>query len=128
MRAFSAVAVLVLFSAFIWLQSSTPRHHFAGHQSHLLLAQSVANPPALAPGAQASSGNSRPKQNGNEARQKSAGEAQKPGTNSPGTTPWVGAPPQMPHAFPPAPLPQSGDDNDLLLIQAPQRPPKVHKA
>jgi hypothetical protein len=60
---------------------------------------------------------------------KPSDKAQSSDPNAPfSTLPWLGAPPQFQRTWPPSALPQSDNNDDLLLLQAPRTPPKVHKA
>jgi hypothetical protein len=123
------VAALIVFSAAALSLSYEPPAHGANHRANLLLAQNGAGA-QNAPAAHAPSDKSQAKQNPNGTKQKPDGSAKSadPNAQQPSTTPWLGAPPQFQRTWPPTPLPQQDDNDDLLLLLAPRHPPKVHKA
>lgn len=126
MRAAYLAALVVLFAAAISIQHSMPRRHTA-HQAGVLLAQSVTSSQsdATAPHAPAKP---QSKNKDADAKQKPDSATQPPDNATPGTTPWLGAPPQFQRTWPPTALPQSDDTDDLLLMMAPHKPPKLHRA
>ncbi|MBV8206834.1 MAG: hypothetical protein JO041_08570 [Acidobacteria bacterium] len=94
----------------------------SGRAQPVLLAQSQGGPAALqaAPGqAPAPAPN-----NKSSDRNSSGNQAEQPGS----APPWLGAPPQFKPTWPPTVLPQTDGDDDLLLMQAAPKPPKIHKA
>lgn len=64
----------------------------------------------------------------NDDKQKAAQDPSADPNTPPNAVPWLGAPPQFQHTWPPSALPQSDGNDDLLLLEAPAKPPKVHKA
>jgi hypothetical protein len=127
MRAAYIAALIVLFAAVVTMEQTMPRHHAAHPSGRLLLAQSITNQQsgAAAPPATVTP---RPKDKDNNAKHKADGTAQPPDSTTPGTTPWIGAPPQFQRTWPPTALPQSDENDDLLLMMAPHKPPKLHRA
>jgi hypothetical protein len=107
-----------------------PLQHARSTTSQLLLAQNVTTQqsgPAAHSKAHKSEGAQNQAKTGSD-KAKSGNAAQPSDNTTPGTTPWLGAPPQFQRTWPPNALPQSDDNDDLLLMLAPHKPPKVHKA
>ena len=121
------LSVLLLFAAAALSLNQVQGHHSS--QPALLLAQNVGGAQNAPVAPHPPSDNSPAKDNGSNPKQKPDASSQPadPNGRQPNPAPWLGAPPQFQRTWPPTPLPQS-DDDDLLLIQPPRHPPNVHKA
>ena len=127
MRAIYFAALVVFAAAALCLNNQAQGHHSS--PTALLLAQNVVGAQNAPVSPHTPSDKSQPKDNGTNPRQKPGGSTQPadPNAQQRSTAPWLGAPPQFQHTWPPTSLPQS-DDDDLLLIQTPRHPPQIHKA
>lgn len=126
MRAAYVAALMVLFAVAATVEHATSQHVAARPHGRLLLAQNVTQPQAPSSTPQAPADKPRTKNNSSDAKQPADGTTQPPA--APSTTPWLGAPPQFQRTWPPTALPQADDNDDLLLMQAPRKPAKVHRA
>lgn len=126
MRAVYVAALIVLLAAAVTVEQAKSHQPIDQTCSRLLLAQNVTNPQVQTGAPHAPADKSHAKQGSNNMKQKSDSATQPPA--DPGTTPWLGAPPQFQRTWPPTALPQSDENDDLLLMQAPRKPAKVHRA
>src|SRR5438067_13759082 len=101
MRAASIAALIVLFAAAVTMEQAMPHQRAAERRSTLLLAQNVTNLQAGTATPRAPAQKSRAQNSNTDGKQKADGKAQSPENSSPGTMPWLGAPPQFQRTWPP---------------------------
>ena len=127
MRVAYVAALIILFAAAVTMERTSSHQQPAHQPSRLLLAQNVTSQQSDAAGAQATA-KPQGKDKETNPKQNADGTTQPPDSATPGTTPWLGAPPQFQRTWPPTALPQADDSDDLLLMMAPHKPPKLHRA